>query len=152
MKMEVPQFWGTSILYIHIKISLTSQDKAQLEASSMKLKDAAFLVYLCNGLLLLTFATMKKYILIGFLLIVVGFSCKNNDKKDNATSENDVDAARNFIRAALDGKWNEARNYMVEDSVNVQLLENTEQIYNAISKEDKGITGKQRSSGMKQGQ
>ena len=80
---------------------------------------------------------MKKYFLISFLLIAVCYSCNNNDKKDHTTSENDVDAARNFIRAALDGKWNQAKKFMVEDSVNVQLLETTEKTYNAISNENK---------------
>ncbi|MGZ5189796.1 MAG: hypothetical protein ACXWCZ_02185 [Flavisolibacter sp.] len=79
---------------------------------------------------------MKKYFFISFLLIAVGYSCTNNDKKENPTSENDVDAARNFIRAALDGKWDQAKKFMVEDSVNVQLLETTEKTYNAISKEN----------------
>ena len=80
---------------------------------------------------------MKKYFLIIFLLISVCYSCNNTDKKDNSTSENDVDAARNFIRAALDGKWDQAKKFMIEDSVNVQLLETTEQTYNAISNENK---------------
>ena len=70
-------------------------------------------------------------------MIAVAYSCKNNDKNDNSRSENDVDAARNFIRAALDGKWDEAKKYMVEDSVNLQLLETTQQTYNTISKDDK---------------
>lgn len=80
---------------------------------------------------------MKKYFLIIFLFVSVSYSCKNTDKKDSTASENDVDAARNFIRAALDGKWDEAKKFMIEDSVNVQLLETTEQTYNTISNDNK---------------
>jgi hypothetical protein len=69
--------------------------------------------------------------------VSVLFSCNNNRNTEHTTSENDVDAARNFIRAALDGKWDLAKTFMIQDSVNIQLLENTEHTYNAISKDDK---------------
>lgn len=47
-----------------------------------------------------------------------------------ATSENSVDAARNFIRSALDGKFNEARKYMLPDSVNINFMDVAERSYN----------------------
>jgi hypothetical protein len=79
---------------------------------------------------------MKK-LFIGFLLLQCAFAC-NNDKNHKApASENDVDAARNFIRAALDGKWNDARKFMLQDSVNVQLLETAESKYKTKEREDK---------------
>ena len=43
--------------------------------------------------------------------------------------EGDVDAARAFIRAALDGNYKRARTLVVPDSSNVQLLENLERAY-----------------------
>ena len=73
------------------------------------------------------------------LLFVLCIAC-NNDKETASTpaSENEIDAARNFIRAALDGKWQEARNYMIQDSVNNQLLDTFEERYQkSMSSEDK---------------
>jgi hypothetical protein len=64
---------------------------------------------------------MKRY-LFGLALLAT-FSCNNNNNGTAPESENDLDAGRNFIRAALDGKWSDAKQYMLTDSVNVQLLE-----------------------------
>ena len=53
-------------------------------------------------------------------------------------SENDVDAARNFIRAALDGDYSKARTFMLQDSSNTQLLDAFENIYqHRMSRDDK---------------
>jgi hypothetical protein len=75
----------------------------------------------------------------GLALFLVCSSC-NNDKEDKkeVTSENDVDAARNFIRSALDGNWREARRFMLQDSTNTQLLDTYENNYQVhMNKEDK---------------
>jgi hypothetical protein len=82
----------------------------------------------------LYFAGMKR---LGFCLLVVQllFACNSNDKK--ATSENDLDAARNFLNAALDGKWNDAKTFLLQDSINVQLLETAENKYNQLSNSEK---------------
>lgn len=48
-----------------------------------------------------------------------------------------MDAARMFIRDALDGRWFEARQYMIQDSVNVQLLETAESKYQEMDKIEK---------------
>jgi hypothetical protein len=66
-------------------------------------------------------------------------ACNNNDQQEKeTTSENDVDAARNFIRSALDGKWREARRFMVQDSTNTQLLDAYESNYEThMNREDK---------------
>ena len=51
------------------------------------------------------------------LLFAIVIGC--NDEKDAVpASENDVDAARNFINAALDGHYDEARELVVPDSAN----------------------------------
>lgn len=74
---------------------------------------------------------MKRYrfipITIGILFlpfffpIAIGIAC--GEKKQPALSENDIDAARNFIRAALDGKFDAARTYMLNDSVNANYMD-----------------------------
>jgi hypothetical protein len=79
---------------------------------------------------------MKNWLYILFVLLVVT-AC--NIKPDESTaSENDVDAARNFIRSALDGDYVKARQYIVPDSLNNQLLNTFEDNYrNHMSREDK---------------
>ena len=82
-----------------------------------------------------TFARMKKF--LGFWVLFVSFfyACKNSE---NTTSENDLDAARNFIRAALDGDYSKTRDYMLQDSLNTQLLNAFEDNYQKkMSAEDK---------------
>ena len=71
---------------------------------------------------------MKRYrFIFWFLLFYLG-ACKNSDRAAGE-SENNIDAARNFIRAALDGKFNDARNYMLKDSVNTNYLDVVERSY-----------------------
>jgi hypothetical protein len=68
------------------------------------------------------------------LLIGCGFllgmgACKNEDRKVSPKSENDIDAARNFIRSALDGKFDDARNYLLADSANINYMDVAERNY-----------------------
>ena len=79
---------------------------------------------------------MKSLPTIGGLCLLLFAACSSNDT--NATSENDVDAARNFIRAALDGQYKEAQNLIVADSVNQQYLDAfATNYYERMSGEDK---------------
>ena len=57
------------------------------------------------------------------------WACSNNDETaGSATGENDIDAARMFIRSALDGKWKDARRLIVQDPVNIEDLETAERM------------------------
>jgi Domain of unknown function (DUF4878) len=56
-------------------------------------------------------------------------SCKSKDNQTSNKSENNIDAARNFIRAALDGKFTEARTFMLPDSVNINYMDVAERSY-----------------------
>ena len=56
-------------------------------------------------------------------------SCKGKDKQSTTQSENNIDAARNFIRAALDGKFDEARNFMLGDSLNINYMDLAERSF-----------------------
>lgn len=60
-------------------------------------------------------------------------SCKGKDKQSSTKSENNIDAARNFIRAALDGKFDEARNFMLADSVNTNYMDLAERSFQNIN-------------------
>ena len=82
---------------------------------------------------------MKQYILnaASFLLFFAA-ACNNQDKKaEEYKSENDIDAARNFIRAALDGKFNEAKTFLLSDSSNIQYFDANERNYQRINQDEK---------------
>lgn len=58
--------------------------------------------------------------------------------EEKSTSENDIDAARNFIRAALNGNYDEAKNYLLPDSVNTEFFNAFQRNYKSrMSREDK---------------
>ncbi len=52
-------------------------------------------------------------------------------------SESDIDAARNFIRAALDGKFKDARIFMLNDSLNINYMDIAERSYEKIDQTTK---------------
>jgi hypothetical protein len=72
---------------------------------------------------------MKGLAIIFLLSIISIAACKSKENSSTPKSENSIDAARNFIRAALDGKFNQARNYMLTDSVNTNYMDLAERSY-----------------------
>jgi hypothetical protein len=64
-----------------------------------------------------------------FLFLLFFAACKSDDKKADSKSSNSIDAARNFIRAALDGKYREAKDYLLQDSVNLNWMDAAERSY-----------------------
>ena len=80
---------------------------------------------------------MKKIRPVVFFLLLLT-SCNNPDKdaKENK-SDNDLDAARNFLEAALKGDYKLAARYMVRDSTNMGYLDVTERRYNRMDVDEK---------------
>ena len=72
---------------------------------------------------------MKNYNLFFLFLLCFFIGCKAKEGQIITTSENNIDAARNFIRAALDGKFDEARNFMLEDSSNINYMDVVERSF-----------------------
>ncbi|MCU7552501.1 hypothetical protein OCK74_25505 [Chitinophagaceae bacterium LB-8] len=74
---------------------------------------------------------MRSVLFFSFLFLQFFCACKNSpDRSDTTqTSENDVDAARNFIRLALDGKYDRAREMVINDSLNYQFIDQAERYY-----------------------
>lgn len=64
---------------------------------------------------------MRSLLLSSALFLIS--ACSN--KKQTPASENDLDAARNFIQAALAGDHKKAGQYMLNDSANQNYLEVT---------------------------
>ena len=92
-----------------------------------------------------TLHPMKGLLIISLFLVALFSSCRNTDadRSDTTnTSENDVDAARNFIRLFLDGDLEKARTMLVQDSLNTQIFDAYERIYkNRKAAEKKGYKG-----------
>lgn len=79
---------------------------------------------------------MKQTLLISFLLFFV-LACSNNDKNAKDVAENDLDAARNFIQAALNGDYDLAKKYMLQDSVNLEDLNTAMRLSERSSPDEK---------------
>lgn len=71
-----------------------------------------------------------------FLLFIVA-ACNNNTDQQNKKAEDDLDAARTFIDAALKGDFNKAKDYSVKDSINLQFLDIRERIYKNLDGREK---------------
>lgn len=69
---------------------------------------------------------MKKLVCLS--IVIALFSCGGEDEKMSGKPENDVDAATTFIRKALDGKWKEARQLVVQDAANIEDLETAQRM------------------------
>ena len=71
---------------------------------------------------------MKKQALLLVAFLPLFWACGNNEGSSAQKGENDIDAARMFIRSALDGKWKDARRLIVQDAVNIEDLETAERM------------------------
>jgi len=65
---------------------------------------------------------MIQYRFIVSFLLFFALACKDA-AKESPVAENNINAATDFIRAALDGKFQIAKKYMLADSVNLNYLE-----------------------------
>jgi hypothetical protein len=74
---------------------------------------------------------MKSIAVLFSLLLTI--ACNNSDKQaKGSVSENDLDAARNFLDAALKGDYKTAASYMLKDSTNLGYLNVTERSYQKL--------------------
>jgi hypothetical protein len=90
-----------------------------------------YLTYQNTGVIFVFCSMRKTNVAIIIYLLFSLAACKGKDKKVSQ-SENNVDAARNFLRAALDGKFDEAKTFMLQDSVNLNRLEVAERSFQRI--------------------
>jgi hypothetical protein len=80
---------------------------------------------------------MKKILYLAASLALLT-SCNSDDRQaTDATSDNDIDAARNFIQAALVGDYARAKTFMINDSLNLGQLNAIERLNERMSPEDK---------------
>ena len=94
-----------------------------------------FVVYQPVDIKFSYFAPMK-YLSILLLAILTSLTgCESNDRKSDGESASDIDAARDFIRASLDGNYQKAKTYMINDSANAERMNLIERVN--LSKEEK---------------
>jgi hypothetical protein len=77
---------------------------------------------------------MRKIILPVVLLALT--ACSSPTEKPQQ-AENEIDAARQFIRASLDGRFDLARDYLLNDSLNNNYLDLAQRSYQKVSPADK---------------
>ncbi len=75
--------------------------------------------------------SMKKILFCAFFLTVV-FSCNSNKEERPSTA---LDTGRSFIRASLDGDFDEASSLLLPDTENMQLFDSYKAFYNKLPKE-----------------
>ncbi len=79
-----------------------------------------------------------RSIFFGFLFLHFFCACNQNNDVSISASENDADAARNFIQAALEGDYKRAKQFVVPDSINQQYIELLQRNYESrMSPENK---------------
>ena len=78
---------------------------------------------------------MKRIIIPFLFLLFLFVACKGKDQQSSGKPENSLDAARDFIRSALDGKFREARAYLLKDSVNTNYMDVAERSYHKSSQD-----------------
>jgi hypothetical protein len=78
---------------------------------------------------------MKSIATISVLFLLM--ACNNSDKESETKSDNDMDAARNFLDAALKGDYKNASTYMLQDSANKEWLNVAQRGYQRYSPDEK---------------
>ena len=79
---------------------------------------------------------MKKRIFY-FLLFLIALSCNDNGKQPVMESENDIDAARNFIKASLERDWPKAKTFLLADLENMERIETIGTFFTNEKSEDR---------------
>ena len=77
---------------------------------------------------------MYPLLFLGFGLL----ACNSNDRGTaSGTSDSDIDAARNFIQAALVGDFQRAKIFMIDDSLNHEDLNAIQRLNERLTTEEK---------------
>jgi hypothetical protein len=81
---------------------------------------------------------MQKSIYPFLFFVLVLIACNDSDRGTaSSTSDSDVDAARNFIQAALVGDLDRAKTFMINDSLNLETLNTIKRWNERQTKEEK---------------
>ena len=72
-----------------------------------------------------------------FICLLALASCSDDRQASSDSSDSAVDAARNFVQAALVGDFDRAEKFMVDDSLNKEDLNTVRRLNERLSKEEK---------------
>jgi hypothetical protein len=86
---------------------------------------------------MLYFAAMNKIIYCSILLFSLS-ACKNEDKDGSGNSGTDINVVSDFIKAALKRDYDQAKTYMIPDSLSLQRINNIARV-NLSPEETKGL-------------
>lgn len=80
-----------------------------------------------------------KMIFYCFSFLFLCLTACNSDERQSSstTSDSDIDAARNFIQAALVGDFEKAKTFMVNDSLNHEGLNAIQRLNERLPKDEK---------------
>ena len=78
-------------------------------------------------------AGMKTISILSSFLFLFIVACNNSGEETAPAAENDIDAARTFIRAALDGDYMKGRLMLLSDSTNYQYYDEYEKAHKKLS-------------------
>ncbi|MFZ9877293.1 MAG: hypothetical protein ACO3Z2_00540 [Chitinophagaceae bacterium] len=71
------------------------------------------------------------------ILLIFATGCTSTENKNSSEGSNDIDTGRKFVRAALDGKFDQAQQYLLLDTLNLNYLEIAARSYDKLSSADK---------------
>ncbi len=81
---------------------------------------------------------MQKIVYFLIALLPVYLACNSDDRQaTTTTSDNDVDAARNFIQAVLEGDYDKAKTFMVNDSLNLGHIGAIERLNERLNQQER---------------
>jgi hypothetical protein len=82
---------------------------------------------------------MKKVLLPFFISVLTLTACNDTDRNLSDESGDDINMATNFLRAALDGKFDKVKTYILQDPLNLADLEASKLLYERMSEEEKKL-------------
>jgi hypothetical protein len=79
---------------------------------------------------------MKRMSIFFLFLFFFSAACKQSEKEANEP-ESDIDAARYFLRAALDGRFDKASDFLLKDSANLHYMDLAKRTYESQDNDTK---------------
>jgi hypothetical protein len=71
------------------------------------------------------------------IIVVFAAGCTSTENKNITEGSSDIDVGRKFVRAALDGKFDQAQRFLLSDTLNLNYLEVAGRSYDKLSNADK---------------
>ena len=83
------------------------------------------------------FDSLSTHCIQLLIIMLISAGCTSTENKNSTEGSNDIDAGRKFVRAALDGKFDQAQQYLLLDTLNLNYLEVAARSYDKLPNEEK---------------